>query len=60
MQGLLIPLQLDVFLQHPDQVPEDMRRPASAGTLARMAKYAEMAGWFAIAQRVLSAGFTVE
>ncbi|AOY00909.1 Wadjet anti-phage system protein JetD domain-containing protein [Jeongeupia sp. USM3] len=51
---------LEPELMHPDQVPEEMRRPASAGTLARMAKYAEMVGWFAIAQRVQSAGFTME
>lgn len=51
---------LEPELMHPDLVPEEMRRPASAGTLARMAKYAEMAGWSEIAQRVLSAGFTME
>ena len=45
---------------HPQDVPAERRRPASAGTLARMQRYAQTAGWTDLGQALLEAGFTVE
>ncbi|AFM65177.1 MULTISPECIES: Wadjet anti-phage system protein JetD domain-containing protein [Pseudomonas aeruginosa group] len=45
---------------HPDNVPLDLRKPASKRTLQRMQRFAEQAGWHELGAAVLSSGFTVE
>jgi hypothetical protein len=51
---------LQPWKMSPDDVPEDRRRPAKASTLTRMAAHARAAGWTDLAERITSAGFTVE
>lgn len=45
---------------HPDDIPADLRRPASEGTVARMSRYALSAGWPEISEAVEVAKMTVE
>jgi hypothetical protein len=45
---------------HPDDVSEDLRRPASEGTVTRMSRYALTAGWPEISAAVEIAKMTVE
>ncbi|MBC7379974.1 MAG: DUF2399 domain-containing protein [Burkholderiaceae bacterium] len=44
----------------PEDVPEQMRVPASAATLIRMQRFASAAGWLELAAAVVAAGFTAE
>lgn len=44
----------------PRDVPESLRRPASARTVERMVKYADEAGWSDIAQELAAARFVAE
>lgn len=45
---------------HPDDVPPETRRTASAATLKRIAHFAAKAGWAELGDAVNTAGFTVE
>lgn len=45
---------------HPDTVPEEHRRPASANTVNKMVHFAEAAGWSALGEAIAVAKFTVE
>jgi hypothetical protein len=51
----ILPLKM-----HPQNVPEEHRRPASQKTIERMAHFARQAGWGEIAKEIEEAGFTVE
>lgn len=51
---------LQPWRMHPDDIPEDLRRPASEGTVARMSSYALSAGWPEISAAVEVAKMTVE
>jgi hypothetical protein len=44
----------------PLDVPQDLRRNASARTVARMVKYAAEAGWHEVAQEVAQMGIVAE
>jgi hypothetical protein len=52
--------KLNPHSMNPDDVPFDLRRPASKRTLKRMKHFAELAGWSDLSEAVLVAGFTVE
>ena len=45
---------------HPDDVPVDRRTKSTAGTLRRIRRYADAAGWRELGKEVEAAGFTVE
>ena len=45
---------------HPDDVPTERRRKASAYTLSKIMHFAEIAGWHDLGAAVAAAGFTVE
>lgn len=45
---------------HPNDIPEDLRRPASDGTATRMSRFALSAGWPEISAAVEVAKMTVE
>ncbi len=51
---------LHPWRMHPDNIPLDQRRPASVGSLERMRRFAEAAGWADIGSAIEKAGFTVE
>jgi hypothetical protein len=51
---------LHPWRMHPDDIPADLRRPASDGTVARMSRYALSAGWPDISKAVEVAKMTVE
>jgi hypothetical protein len=51
---------IEPWRMHPNDVPVEDRRPATAGTLARMQPHAELAGWTDLGQALLEAGFTIE
>lgn len=51
---------LQPWRMHPDDIPKDLRRPASEGTVARMSRYALSAGWPEISAAVETAKMTVE
>ena len=44
----------------PEDVPQQMRMPASAATLIRMQRFATAAGWSELGTAVVAAGFTAE
>ncbi len=56
----LIGHSLKPHAMHPDNVPLELRRPASKRTAQRMKYFAEQAGWSELGEAVLTAGFTVE
>lgn len=45
---------------HPDNVPVEHRRPASANTVNKMVHFAEVAGWTSLGEAIAVAKFTVE
>lgn len=45
---------------HPDNVPIEHRRPASANTVNKMVHFAEAAGWTSLGKAIAAAKFTVE
>jgi hypothetical protein len=45
---------------HPDDVPENLRRPATLHTLERIRYYSAAAEWMELGEAVVSAGFTAE
>lgn len=45
---------------HPDDIPQELRRPAAEGTVKRMSRYALSAGWPDISAAVELAKMTVE
>lgn len=51
---------LQPWKMHPDDVPENRRSVASANTLNKMVHFAAAAGWGALGELVVTAGFTVE
>jgi hypothetical protein len=51
---------LQPWKMHPDDVPVDRRSAASTNTLNKMVHFAEAAGWGALGELVVAAGFTVE
>lgn len=51
---------LKPWLMHPNDVPTDLRRPASPSTLARIRHFAELAGWKDLGAAVSDAKFTAE
>ncbi|MFK3797137.1 Wadjet anti-phage system protein JetD domain-containing protein [Pseudomonas sp. NPDC088444] len=52
--------ELKPHFMSPEDVPEELRKPASNRTLNRMKHFAESAGWPALGEALLKAGFTVE
>lgn len=51
---------LQPWQMHPNDVPIEHRRPASANTINKMIHFAKATGWNAIANAVAEAKFTVE
>jgi Uncharacterized protein conserved in bacteria C-term(DUF2220) len=51
---------IEPWRMHPNDVPAEDRRPATAGTLARMQRHAELAGWTDLGQALFEGGFTIE
>ena len=51
---------LNPWLMSPLDVPADSRVPAQEGTVSRMARYAQRAGWPDIAAAIQNTGFTME
>jgi hypothetical protein len=51
---------LQPWRMSPGDVPQNMRREATAATLARMEKFAATAGWPELGRELAAAGFTVE
>jgi hypothetical protein len=51
---------IEPWRMHPNDVPAEQRRPATAGTLARMQRYAQTASWTDLGQALREAGFTIE
>ncbi len=45
---------------HPEDVPIEHRKPASANTIQKMVYFAQAAGWYSIADAVAGAKYTVE
>lgn len=51
---------LKPWKMHPEDVPEDFRRTASAHTLERIRQCTSAAGWQELGEAIVKAGFTVE
>lgn len=51
---------LQPWRMHPNDVPSSLRRPATAGTIARMQRFARETAWYEIAEAIGESKFTVE